>query len=86
MNTFYQFYKIIWSIFAIGGGTLILLFRDELLKRNARLLEYLYERTHFILFKHQAEGMETAYMRVVATVVAIGFVMLGLYTLIHNIL
>jgi hypothetical protein len=86
MNNFSQLYNFVWSVLAIVGGTLILLFRDGFLKRNKRAFEYLYEKTHFILFKHQAEGMETAYMRVVATIVAIGFVLLGLFTLIRIII
>jgi hypothetical protein len=86
MVTFTQVYYLIWSVLAVVGGVLILLFRKDFLKRNARAFEYLYEKTHFGVFKHQAEKMDTAYMRTVSTIVAIGFVMLGLYTVIHNIL
>jgi hypothetical protein len=86
MNTLSQLYDVIWSILAIVGGTLILFFREGFLKRNASGFDYLYKKTNVILFKRQAEGMETASMRVVATIVAIGLVLLGLFTLARIIL
>jgi hypothetical protein len=85
MDTFSRVYYLIWSVLAISGGMLILSFRKEFLKRNAHALEYLYKKTHFILFKRQAEKMETGYMLVVSTIVAIGFILLGSFTLIQNI-
>ena len=85
IDTFTGIYYIIWSVVAIGGGVLLLFFREKYIKLIERGFRNWYNKTGFFLFKLQAENTDSAYMRMVTVIVAIVFIAVGIITLIQNI-
>jgi hypothetical protein len=77
MNDFYAAYQLLWAILALGGGILMLCFRERFIRGNIRICEYLYKKTRLSWFKLQAEGMDSTYMRLVTVIVAVFFIYSG---------
>ncbi|MFC1613192.1 hypothetical protein ACFL23_02555 [Patescibacteria group bacterium] len=81
-NTFGRVWDIIWSLFAICGGLVILFNRNWFISSNSRAFLKLYKKTNFSLFKRQAEDMNKEYMHLLVVVLAIFFIVIGIRILV----
>lgn len=79
----YQVYEIVWSVLAIIGGILLLVFREKFIEGTERISRSWYDRTGFFVFRLQAENTDSTSMRMVSVVVAIIFIVVGLSTLLN---
>lgn len=82
MNEVGNTYQIIWSILAIIGGVLLLVFRERFIQGTERRFRIWYNKTGFFVFKLQAENTDSTYMRMVSVLVAIMFIVVGIFTLL----
>jgi hypothetical protein len=76
-------FQALWSVSAIVGGLLLLLFREEFIQGTERGFRKWYAKTGFFLFQLQAENTDSTYMRMVIVLVAVGFILVGISTLMH---
>ena len=81
MNEFAKVYYISWSVLAIIGGILLLLFREKFIQGTERGFRKWHAKTGFFLFRLQAENTDGTYMRMVTVLVAVIFIVVGIPTL-----
>jgi hypothetical protein len=77
-----QVYEIVWAVFAICIGVFGLLFMELFIKGNARLYEYLFERTGLGVFKYYATNMDSMSVRLTAYLVSAALLVLGIKVLL----
>ena len=70
-------YEMVFSVFAIIMGVLMLFFMDKFIEGNIKVCRYLFEKTKLPLFKFYAEGMSKDSVRLTAYIVAIVFIVAG---------
>jgi hypothetical protein len=81
METFAELYGIFWAILAIFIGSFGLFFTENFITGNVRNLEWLYAKTHFGLFKAQAEQMVNM-SRIFIKALGLFFIVLGVLILL----
>jgi hypothetical protein len=69
-----------WSVFAILGGTMLLIFRERFIRGNSQTFRRLFDKTQFLIFKFQADNMDSTSMRMISVMVAIILIAVGIYT------
>jgi hypothetical protein len=82
MESSNELFDIVWAIGAITLGFIGVFFTDAYVAHTKKWAMIFYSKTKFPFYKLQAEHIGKPYMRFLAKLIGIAFVLLGFSTLI----
>jgi hypothetical protein len=74
----WKVYQIIWAVCALVIGPLAAFGTDYFIKGNVGLCRYLFDRSGISVFKHYADNMDRASVRITARIVGVVLIVIGI--------